>query len=84
MELYRDRRIPMQVGERVELEGLAIEVLELTRDGRARRVRFSFDAPLEAPKFAFYYWANGHFEPLRVPALGAQRALPPAALELGL
>jgi len=83
MELYRDRRIPMQVGERIELLGLRIEVLALTPDGRAQRVRFRFDAPLEAEQFKFYYWANGHFEPFVLPGVGEQRALPPALLELG-
>jgi hypothetical protein len=84
MELYRDRRIPMRKGERIELEQLAIEVLELTPDGRARRARFSFDAPLEAAKFAFYYWNDGHFEPFPLPAVGERRALPQAVLEFGL
>jgi hypothetical protein len=84
MELYRDRRIPMQVGERIELEQLTIEVLELTADGRARRVRFGFDAPLEAAKFAFYYWENGRFEAFQLPRVGERRTPPPAKLELGL
>ena len=38
MELYRDRRIAMTVGQRIELEGMTIEVRELTSDGRARKV----------------------------------------------
>ena len=82
MELYRDKRIPMQRGERVELEGLSIEVLELTDDGRARKVRFQFDMPLESRQLDFYYWSGGQFERLVVPALGQRRALPPATLDL--
>lgn len=82
MELYRDRRIPMQRGERVELEGLSIEVLDLTEDGRARKVRFQFDMPLESRQLDFYYWSNGRFERLIVPAVGQSRALPPATLDL--
>jgi hypothetical protein len=84
MELYRDRRVPMMIGERIQLEGMAIEVLELTADQRARKVRFSFDAPLEDPKWKFYYWDNGRFEPFAQLAVGAERALPPALLEFGL
>ena len=82
MELYRDRRIPMQRGERVELAGLSIEVLELTQDQRARKVRFQFDMPLESRQLDFYYWSHGQFERLIVPALGQARALPPATLDL--
>jgi hypothetical protein len=83
MELYRDRRIPMMIGERVELEGLRIEVTELTPDQRASRARFTFDAPLDAERFQFYAWLNGHFERLTLPAVGSSRQLPPALLELG-
>jgi hypothetical protein len=84
MELYRDRRIPMTVGERIELEGMIIEVRELTSDGRARTVSFTFDAPLEAAQFRFYYWAKGQFDRFVLPAVGEKRALPPAVLEFGL
>jgi hypothetical protein len=84
MELYRDKRIPMSVGEHVELAGLAIEVLTLTADRRAQKVRFTFDAPLEAAQFRFYYWDRGQFAKFTPPALGASQALPPAVLEFGL
>jgi hypothetical protein len=84
MELYRDRRLPMTVGERIELEGLTIEVLTLTADRRAKRVRFTFDQQLESPTFRFYYWAGGRFEPFVPPAIGASRDLPPALLDFGL
>lgn len=83
MELYRDRRIAMHVGETIELAGLRIEVLELTSDQRARKVRFSFDAALEAEQFRFYIWRDGRFERYQVPAVGARDPLPPAQLELG-
>lgn len=83
MELYRDRRIPMQRGERIQLEGLIIEVLELTDDQRARTVSFTFDAPLDAQQFKFYYWNKGHFEGFVLPAVGGRVELPSAVLELG-
>ncbi|MEY4575723.1 MAG: hypothetical protein RL701_426 [Pseudomonadota bacterium] len=83
MELYRDRRLPMQRGERIDLEGLTIEVIDLTADQRASKVRFSFDTNLEAEQFKFYYWTHGHFENFIVPAVGERRDLPPATLELG-
>lgn len=82
MELYRDRRTPMHVGDRVELEGMSIEVVEVTADRRASKARFVFDRDVDAGQFQFYYWVNGHFERLALPALGSSRQLPAALLEL--
>jgi hypothetical protein len=84
MELYRDRRIAMTPGQRVELEGLTIEVLAVTRDGRASRARFRFDTPLDAPSFRFYAWQDGRFERFVPPPVGMRRVLPGAHFELGL
>jgi hypothetical protein len=84
IELYRDRRLAMRRGERIELEGLAIEVLDVTADGRAQRVRFGFDKELEAATFSFYYWAHGRFERFVPPAIGGSQQLPPALLDFGL
>lgn len=84
LELYRDRRLAMTPGERVELTGLQIEVLEVTADGRVRRARFRFDSPLDAPSFRFYAWQNGRFERYAPPAVGAQHVLPAADFELAL
>jgi hypothetical protein len=84
LELYRDRRLPMSRGERIALEGLEIEILETTADGRAARVRFQFDAPLDAPSFRFYYWVDGGFAAFTPPALGERVLVPGAELEFEL
>jgi hypothetical protein len=84
MELYRDRRLAMHRGERIELAGLGIEVVELTEDQRAKRVRYDFDQPLESSQFKFYYWNNNRYEPFVPPAVGGSRQLPVAKLELKL
>lgn len=84
MELYRDRRLPMAVGDHVELQGLAIAVLETTPDGRPTRARFTFDTPLGDPAFVFYYWKDEGFVPFTPPAIGEARELPAAAMKLGL
>jgi len=82
-ELYRDRRLPMQRGEHIDLQGLSINVLDITNDARARRVRFHFDTPLEAARLRFLVWRHGHYEPWSPPAVGQHTDLPPARLELG-
>jgi hypothetical protein len=78
MELYRDRRLRMAPGQRVELEGLRIEVRDVTADGRAERVAFVFDEPLESPDFRFFHWTANGFAPFVPPALGTTRVLPRA------
>lgn len=84
MELYRDRHIPMTVGERVTLKGMEVEVLHVTPDGRTDRARFTFDEDLGAPSFIFYFWNGDGFEELRVPAIGDVRSLPGAKLRWSL
>jgi hypothetical protein len=84
LELYRDRHIPMQVGQQVELQGLRIEVLQTTSDGRVSKARFAFDADLDSPSFRFYYWRDGGFEPFIPPPIGRQVIMPRASLALGL
>jgi hypothetical protein len=80
MELYRDRRMPMHQADTIQLEGLHIEVLEVTADARARTVRFTFDVTLE--QLRFYAWKDGRFERYNVPAIGAHESLAPATLDL--
>jgi hypothetical protein len=84
LELYRDRRIPMAVGDRVVLKGLIIEVVAVTKDRRAERARFSFDTPLDAPSFRFYAWLGGRFQPFTPPAIGRSVILPAAKVRYGL
>jgi hypothetical protein len=84
MELYRDRRLTMKRGERIELRGMSVEVLDLTPDGRASRARFTFDASLDAPSFQLYQWREGRFLPYRAPRVGERETLPPATLRWSL
>jgi hypothetical protein len=80
-QLFRDRRLPMKVGQRVELEGLMIEVREVTADGRVERARFTFDEDLDAPSFLFYAHVEGRFERYTLPPSGGRDVLEPALLE---
>ena len=84
MELFRDRRLRMSPGDRVTLAGLEIEVLRVTDDGRASSAQFRFDAPLEAPSFVFYYWANDGFMRFYPPPVGDSAVLPAATLRWAL
>lgn len=84
LELYRDRRNAMAPGHTVDLLGHRIEVLEVTEDGRASRVRFAFDHSLADAGFRFYIWGDDGYEPWRPPAVGGSVKLPAAVLRYGL
>lgn len=81
LDLYRTINRPMQKGQKVALEGLNIELLEVTEDGRPLRARFDFAESLDADRYRFYNWADNHFHLLKVPAVGATKVLPRATLE---
>jgi hypothetical protein len=76
MEIYRDRRLKMSPGDRVSLEGLSIEVREVTADGRARSATFRFDRTLEADSLRFYAWSKQGFIRFLPPRVGESRNLP--------
>jgi hypothetical protein len=75
MQLYRDGRLRMAAGDRIELDGLSIEVRQVTPDGRPSRVDFTFHRPLDGKNFLFYTWTGNRFVPFTPPPLGETRAL---------
>jgi len=84
MELYRDRKIPMPAGTRVDLAGLSIVVAHTTVDGRPDVADFTFDKPLGDPSFVFYSWTDQGFTRFTPPAPGEAKTLPPALMRYGL
>jgi hypothetical protein len=80
LDLYRSRKSPMSKGERVALEGLSIEVLEVTPDGRPLRVRFEFADSLDSARYYFYHWVDNGFRALELPQIGTSRVLPLAII----
>jgi hypothetical protein len=84
MELYRDRRLRMNPGDRVDLEGLSIRVRDVTADGRMKSADFTFDTPLDAPSFLFYYWSDAGFVRVAPPEIGKSRVLPVATLKFDM
>jgi hypothetical protein len=84
LELYRDRRKAMKPGERLELEGMSIEVLGVTQDGRAEHVRFRFDTPLDDPGFIFYEWRDDRYARFTLPPVGKTTVLYGADVSFGL
>lgn len=84
LELYRDADIPMQPGQVIELKGLRIEVTGVTADGRASRIRFTFDENVEAERFRWMKWGGTEYVAFRLPAVGATVHLPAATMHYGI
>jgi hypothetical protein len=84
LELYRARDRPLAYGTRIELEGMRIEVTELTADGRLAAVRCAFDQPLDAPRLRFLAWDGTRLAGIEPPRVGERLELPAAQVRFGL
>jgi len=75
--LFRNDRCPMNVGQRVELTGMTVEVTALTGDGRPAEAAFRFAVPLEHPSLRWLQWKDGVLAPFVPPAIGETVRLKP-------
>lgn len=75
--LYRGVDHPFCAGEVVETAGMRAEVLACSPEGRALRVRFTFDRALDDPSLRWVAWVDGRFRPFVLPADGATVTLTP-------
>jgi hypothetical protein len=80
--LFRSLRAPMREGDRVELEGLVVTILDVTPDGRPRRAEFRFDEQLDSGRFIAYAWRDGTFARLLLPEVGGRVELPKAEIDV--
>jgi hypothetical protein len=68
--LFRHEKHPFSVGDRVELTGMTVEILELTGDNRPAKAAFTFSVPLEDPSLRWLQYKDGSFIPFSPPAVG--------------
>ncbi len=69
-------------GYRLELSDVRITVVSVTADGRPRRVRFTFAAPLEDPSLRWVlYEDGGRYVPFAVPPAGDSAHVPAVELD---
>jgi hypothetical protein len=78
--LFRDPRVPSQLGQRVQLDGLSIEVTGLMPDGRPAEILARFDRTLDDPELFWLQWSGLGYERFRQLAIGETRVVP--ALDL--
>ncbi len=72
---FRSTREPLEVGARIEVEGLSVHVLEVLEDGNPNRLRFVFDVPLEHPSLRWLRWSDGKYEAWTPPQVGESHRL---------
>jgi len=69
----------MEPGLRVALEGMTVEIMEVTGDGRPALAAFRFSRPLEDPSLRWVRWEGEAYVPFELPGVGEEREIPAAA-----
>jgi hypothetical protein len=64
------RDVPVHQGERVELDGMRVTVLDMHEDGTPRRARFEFDRDLDDPSMLWVVDGSAGFRDQKLPAVG--------------
>ena len=72
---YRSRDHALPVGDRIEIDGLTIEILGLDTEGNPDRLQFRFALPLEDPSLRWVRFVDGAYTPWEVPAIGTHAVL---------
>lgn len=75
-QLYRASTIPFRAGDVVALSDVRIEVVEVTADGRPKRVHFRFDRSLDDPSLIWMTWDGPGFVPVKPPPVGGRVPIP--------
>jgi hypothetical protein len=76
--LFRNPERTFQRGARIPLDGLEIEVSDLTDDGRPAEILAHFDRTLEDPSLVWLKWGVTGYVPFVPPDIGQQVTLPAA------
>lgn len=72
---HRSRDDALRVGDRIRVDGMAVEVLRLDAEGSPDRLRFRFARPLDDPSLRWVRFVDGAFADWSVPAIGGQVGL---------
>jgi len=74
--LFRNKKNPFSVGDRVELTGMTVEIREVRNDGQVSEAAFIFSTVLEDPSLRWLQHKDGAFVPFTLPAVGQKVILP--------
>jgi len=82
--LFRGNNCQMELGQKVHLTGMEVEVTELTDDNRPAEAVFRFDKPLEDESFRWLKWGYGQYESYTPPAVGQTEIIKAGTLKGGI
>jgi len=74
--LFRHPDDTFQIGDRVTLSGMTVEIREVTGEGRALEAAFIFPVPLEDPSLRWMQYTPDGFGPFTPPPVGQTVILP--------
>ncbi len=74
--LFRGTHAPFLLGALVNLDGVEVEISELTEDGRPAVATFRFAEPLDAESYQWVVWRGGMYVPFEVPGVGQTVQVP--------
>lgn len=69
-DVFRGPAHPLAKGERIELTGITIRIVELTADARPAEVEFRFSVPLEDASLRWLQWDGEGYADFVPPAVG--------------
>jgi len=70
------RQLPFDVGDRVALTGLTVEIEAVTADGRPSQILAHFDHSVDDPALIWLRWEGKTYVPYQPPRIGARDTLP--------
>lgn len=82
--LFRRGEYPFAVGDRVQLDGLTVTMIQVDIDGRPVKVRFTFDTSLDDPDLVFLLATKNGMLRYPMGPVGANLPIPPAKLPMVL
>ena len=70
-DVFRGPDVRMSPGDTIRLEGMRVEIVRTTPDGRPAEAIFLFNLPLESGQFYWMKWEDGGYVPFGLPPPGA-------------
>ena len=80
--VYRARTSAFPENYEVQLSGVGIQVVASTRDGRPRKVSFTFEREREDESLRWVLYEDGRYVPFEVPAVGRSAVIEAVPFDL--
>ncbi len=72
---FRDPNLRFKPGDSVDLDGVEVTVVKVTRDGQPESAQFQFADALQSSNVQFYLWDRGRYRAFQLPSIGKRMAI---------